>query len=135
VMDERFQPAQQALAAGDVEAMASLLAADPELATARSKRSHPTLLQCLVLTMPPVENLEKLINLLAAHGAELTGPLIAASGVDNLRAIPKVTAQSQFGTKFAQREPTIVQHLAISGHLGIVYMDERVSRDACGLLS
>ncbi len=78
-MDERFHPAQQVLAAGDVEGLASLLAADPELATARSKRSHPTLFQCLVLTMPPVENLEKLIDRLAAQGAGLNGPLIAAS--------------------------------------------------------
>ena len=92
-MDERFHPAQQALAAGDVEGLASLLAADPALATARSKRSHPTLLQCLVLTMPPVENLETLIDLLVAHGAELSGPLIAASGVDNLRACRKLLDQ------------------------------------------
>jgi ankyrin repeat protein len=89
-MDERFQPAQQVLAVGDVKGLASLLAADPGLATARSKRSHPTLLQCLVLTMPPVENLERLIDLLDSNGAELTGPLIAASGVDNLRAIRKL---------------------------------------------
>ena len=85
-----FHPGQRTLAAGDVDGLAALLAADPELATARSQRSHPTLLQCLVLTMPPVETLESLVELLAAHGAELTVPLIAASGVDNLRAIRKL---------------------------------------------
>ncbi|MDB5307313.1 MAG: ankyrin [Gemmataceae bacterium] len=89
-MDARFHPAQAALALGDVECLTSLLAADPELATARSGRSHPTLLQCLVLTMPPVDALERLISLLADHGAELTGPLVAASGMDNLRAIAKL---------------------------------------------
>ena len=89
-MDERFHPAQKILAAGDVEALASLLQADPELATARSAQSHPTLLQCLVLSMPPVDHVEALIDLLAARGAELTGPLIAACGIGNLRAIRKL---------------------------------------------
>ena len=78
-MDPRFHAAQAALADGDVERLKTLLAADPELATARSECSHPTLLQCLVLTMPPVDALEDLIDLLANHGAELTDPLIAAA--------------------------------------------------------
>jgi uncharacterized protein len=89
-MDQRYHPAQAALAAGDALRLAALLSADPELAKARSQRSHPTLLQCLVLTMPPVEKLEELIDLLAAHGAELTDPLIAASGMGNERAIVKL---------------------------------------------
>lgn len=86
-MDARFHPAQAALADGDLERLGALLAEDPELATARSSCSHPTLLQCLVLTMPPVERLGDLIGLLADHGAELTDPLIAAGGIDNVRAI------------------------------------------------
>jgi hypothetical protein len=90
VMDTRFHPAQAALADGDVESMATLLADDPDLARAKSEHSHPTLLQCLVLTMPPVASLENLIDLLAKHGAELTDPLIAASGVDNLRAVVRL---------------------------------------------
>jgi ankyrin repeat protein len=89
-MDERFHPAQAALASGDVDRLTALLTADPDLARARSRRSHPTILQCLVLTMPPVDALENLIDLLANHGAELTDPLIAASGIDNLRAIAKL---------------------------------------------
>src|SRR4051812_19043405 len=89
-MDARFQQAQAALAGGDVDGMAALLANDPELARSRSQHSHPTLLQCLVLTMPPVSALEELIDLLARHGSELTDPLIAASGVDNLRAIVRL---------------------------------------------
>jgi hypothetical protein len=89
-MDARFHRAQAALAAGDVKGMASLLAADPELATAQSQHSHPTILQCLVLTMPPVDSLEDLIDLLADHHAELTEPLIAASGIDNLRAVSRL---------------------------------------------
>jgi len=89
-MDARFHPAQAALTIGGVERLASLLTADPELATARSRLSHPTILQCLVLSMPPVDALEDLIDLLANHGAESTDPLIAASGIDNLRAIAKL---------------------------------------------
>jgi len=89
-MDARFHPAQAALTIGGVERLASLLTADPELATARSRLSHPTILQCLVLSMPPVDALEDLIDLLANHGSELTDPLIAASGIDNLRAIARL---------------------------------------------
>jgi hypothetical protein len=89
-MDPQFQPAEAALAAGDLGALAALFTADPDLATARSGRSHPTLLQCLVLSMPPVDALEDLIDYLAHHGAELTDPLIAACGMDNVRAIAKL---------------------------------------------
>lgn len=89
-MDERFHPAQAALARGDLEALQSLLATDPELATAVSSRSHPTLLQCLVLTMPPVELQAAMIDLLAGRNAELTDPLIAACGIGNLGAVVKL---------------------------------------------
>jgi ankyrin repeat protein len=89
-MDERFHQAQSAMVVGDVEGLASLLDADPGLATALSQTSHPTLLQCLVLTMPPVDRLEELIDLLAGRGAELTDPLIAACGCNNERAVTKL---------------------------------------------
>jgi uncharacterized protein len=89
-MEARFHPAQAALAGGDEGRLAALLAEDPALATVESGRSHPTLLQCLVLTMPPVDALEGLIDLLADRGAELTGPLIAACGMDNVRAVSKL---------------------------------------------
>jgi hypothetical protein len=89
-MDARFHPAQAALADGDVERLAALLTSDPQLATARSQHSHPTLQQCLVLTMPPVDALEDLIEVLARHGAELTDPLIAACSMDNVRACRKL---------------------------------------------
>ena len=86
-MDPRYHPAQAALAAGDLDSLTAILVAEPDLATARSGRSHPTLLQCLVLSMPPVDRLEEMIKLLADHGAELSGPLVAAAGINNLRAI------------------------------------------------
>ncbi len=89
-MDVRFHAAQVALANGDVDQMSDLLEHDPELAKARSQRSHPTLLQCLVLTTPPVDNLEALIRILVRNGAELTGPLTASCGMGNIRAITEL---------------------------------------------
>jgi ankyrin repeat protein len=89
-MDPRFHPAEAAIAGGDLERLAALLTADPDLATARSTCSHPTLLQCLVLTMPPADSLDAMIDLLAHHGAELTDPLIAACSIGNVRAATKL---------------------------------------------
>src|SRR5579862_656803 len=86
-MDARFRPAEIALNAGDIDRVTELLRAEPDLATARSSRNHPTLLQCLVLVNPPPAALEPLIRLLADYGAELTAPLIAATCIDNLRAM------------------------------------------------
>jgi len=65
-MDARFHAAQAALADGDVERLEALLKLDPGLPAAQSESDHPTILQCLVLTMPPVDTLESLITLLAA---------------------------------------------------------------------
>lgn len=90
-MEPRFHPAQRAIAAGDVDALAALLAADPALATARSRCSHPTLLQCLVLHDPPPERLEEMIDLLAVgDAADLTERLIAACCMGNHRAAAKL---------------------------------------------
>ena len=89
-MDPRFHEAQKAMAIGDADQLGRLLDVDPRLATDRSTRSHPTILQCLVLAMPAVESLESMIALLASHGANLEGPLTAAAGMNNLRAIAKL---------------------------------------------
>ena len=89
-MDARFHAAQAALAAGAVERLEALLKSDPGLAIAQSTSDHPTILQCLVLTMPPVDTLESLIGLMANHGAELTDPLIAACGPGNVRAVTRL---------------------------------------------
>ena len=86
-MDERFRAAQGAIHDGNLDQFESLLAGDPGLATARSRCSHPTLLQCLVLTISEHPHLERSIGGLAAGGGELTDPLTAACGVDNVRAV------------------------------------------------
>ena len=86
-MDEQFRSAQAAICDGDLDRFELLLAEDPVLATARSRCSHPTLLQCLVLTISEQPSLERSIRALAERGAELTDPLIAACGVDNARAV------------------------------------------------
>jgi hypothetical protein len=85
-MDEPFRSAQAAIHEGDLDRFESLLAGDPGLARARSRCSHSTLLQCLVLTITEQPALEPSIRALAERGAELTDPLIAACGVDNVRA-------------------------------------------------
>ncbi len=85
-MDEQFRVAQAAIHDGNLVLLESLLAGDPGLATARSRCSHPTLLQCLVLTISEQPHLEGSIRALAEGGAELADPLIAACGVDNVRA-------------------------------------------------
>jgi hypothetical protein len=85
-MDERFRAAQAAIDDANLVLFESLLAGDPGLATARSRCSHPTLLQCVVLTISEEPHLEASIRALAENGAELTDPLIAACGVDNVRA-------------------------------------------------
>jgi hypothetical protein len=48
-MDTEFHPAMAAVKTGDLEKFEALIVEDPTLATSRSSRSHPTLLQCVVL--------------------------------------------------------------------------------------
>jgi len=82
-MDARFLPARKLMIEGDAEGLKRLLAAEPELATARSSCSHPTLMQCLVLDGRGKSQLESMIKTLAGHGSPLTDPLIAAASADN----------------------------------------------------
>jgi len=87
-MDARFLPAVAAIKAGDVERFRTLLRQDPSLATARSSRSHPTLLQCAVLDGFGVPHSTEIVQLLIDAGAEVDGPLVAAASMDNVEAIP-----------------------------------------------
>src|SRR6185503_9276399 len=82
-MEKRFHPAMKAIQSGDLETFKALLAADPSLATMRSTRSHPTLLQCLVLDGKDKLNAVEMAEVLIEAGAELNEPLIAAGSIDN----------------------------------------------------
>ena len=86
-MDARFYSAVSAIKSGDLAGLRAQLAADPDLATARSSCSHPTLLQCLVLEAAEVPNQVELLQALLAAGAEIEAPLVAAASVDNVVAV------------------------------------------------
>jgi|SRR5215470_13800635 len=82
-MDTKFHPAVQAVQTGDLEKFKALLAEDSSLATSRSSRSHPTLLQCVALDgKDKPHNVETALLLIEA-GAELNEPLVAACGINN----------------------------------------------------
>jgi len=82
-MDAKFQPAIEAIKSGDLETFKALVAADPALATTRSSKSHPTLLQCVVLDGKDKPHNVEMARILIEAGAELNEPLIAAGSIDN----------------------------------------------------
>ena len=82
-MDARFHPAVVAIRAGDVAKFKALIDADPSLATSRSSRSHPTLLQCVVLDGKDKPNNVEMAKILIDAGAELNEPLVAAGSINN----------------------------------------------------
>ena len=73
----------KAIQSGDLETFKSLIAADPSLATTQSTRSHPTLLQCLVLDGKDKPNAVEMAEVLIDAGAELNEPFVAAASIDN----------------------------------------------------
>jgi len=85
-MDKKFHPAIEAMRAADVEKLRALIAADPSLATSRSTRSHPTLLQALVLDGKDKPKNIEMVQVLIDSGAELNEPLVAAASIDNRAA-------------------------------------------------
>jgi len=85
-MDAKFQPAVEAIMSGDIDQIKALLVAQPSLATDRSSRSHPTLLQCLVLDAKNQPNQLEMAGVLIDAGAEIDGPLIAAASIGNTAA-------------------------------------------------
>jgi ankyrin repeat protein len=85
-MDAKFQPAVAAIIAGDLDQLKSLIAAQPALATDRSSKSHPTLLQCLVLDAMNQPNQIEMARVLIDAEAEIDGPLVAAACIGNTKA-------------------------------------------------
>ena len=92
-MDAKFHPAIAAIQSGDLETFKSLVAHDPTLATARSSRSHPTLLQCVALDGKDKPNNVEMARVLIAAGAELNEPLVASASMNN-RAVAEVLLDS-----------------------------------------
>ena len=82
-MDAKFRSALEAVQSGDLERFKAALAADPSLATARSTRSHPTLLQCVVLDGNGKQNNIEMARILIEAGARLDEPFVAAASINN----------------------------------------------------
>ena len=88
-MNAKFHPAMKAIQSDDLEKFQKLVAEDPSLATSRSTRSHPTLLQCVVLEGKDKPNNVAMAKVLIDAGAELNEPLGAAGSIDN-RAVAEL---------------------------------------------
>ena len=82
-MDAKFHPAIAAIRSGDLENFKALITQDPSLATSRSSRSHPTLLQCLTLDGKDKPNNVEMARVLIEAGAELNEALVAAASINN----------------------------------------------------
>jgi ankyrin repeat protein len=83
-MDPKFQPAMVAIKMDDLERFRTLLREDPTLATSRSRTSHPTLLQCLVLSSQDCTSKLEMARILVEDGSDLNGPLVACGSCDNV---------------------------------------------------
>ena len=82
-MDRKFHPAIAAIETDDLEKFRALVGADRSLATSRSSRSHPTLLQCVALDDKGKSNNVAMAEVLIDAGAELNEPLVAAGSINN----------------------------------------------------
>lgn len=88
-MDRKFHPAIAAIESDDLEKFKAFVSADPSLATSRSTRSHPTLLQCVALDGKDKPNNVAMAEVLIDAGAELNEPLVAAASMNN-RAVAEL---------------------------------------------
>src|SRR5690242_17947468 len=92
-MDAKFHPAIAAIKADDLQRLHDLVRADPTLATSRSSRSHPTLLQGLVVDATNSANKCEMARPVVAAAAELNGPLSARTSWDNVVVAEVLRAQ------------------------------------------
>jgi hypothetical protein len=83
-MDAKFHPAIASLKSREVRRLRELIREDPSLATGRSRTSHPTLLQCLVLEGKNSPHSVEMATILIEAGADLNGPLVACGSCDNV---------------------------------------------------
>jgi ankyrin repeat protein len=66
-----------------LEKLKALVAEDPSLATSRSRSSHPTLLQCLVLEAKGQPHHDEMVRFLIDAGGDVDGALAAAASIGN----------------------------------------------------
>ena len=83
-MDPRFKSSIDAIKSDEVDRFRELIGEDPSLATGRSRTSHPTLLQCLVLERKGSPKATEVASILIENGAEIDGPLLACASCDNV---------------------------------------------------
>jgi ankyrin repeat protein len=88
-MDAKFHPAIAAIQSGDLETFKALVSQDPTLATARSSRSHPTLLQCVALDGKDKPNNVEMAHVLIEAGAELNEAFVGCASMNN-RAVAEL---------------------------------------------
>jgi hypothetical protein len=88
-MEAKFHPAIAAIRSGDLERFKEIIAEDPSLATTRSSKSHPTLLQCVALDGKDKPNNVEMARVLIEAGAEVNEPLGGAASIDN-RAVAEL---------------------------------------------
>ena len=82
-MDVRFHPAIAAIKSGDLDKFRALIAEDPSLATSRSSKSHPTLLQGLVLDGKDKPHHLEMVQILIDAGADVDGAFSASASINN----------------------------------------------------
>lgn len=92
-MDAKFHPAIAAINSGDLGTFEALVNEDPTLATSRSSRSHPTLLQCVALDGKDKSNNVEMARVLIEAGAVLNEPFVACASMNN-RAVAEVLLES-----------------------------------------
>lgn len=82
-MDPEFETAAMAIYTGDLDALDRELTANPELVTARSSCSHPTLLQLVACEASDLVDPVGAARLLVERGAETWSPVVAAAGCNS----------------------------------------------------
>jgi ankyrin repeat protein len=93
-MEDRFLPAVEAVRSGDLTKFRTIVAHNPSLATTRSSRSHPTLLQCVALDGNGKPNNVEMARILVDAGAQtIDESLVAAASINNAPVVELLLAR------------------------------------------
>jgi len=139
-VDPRFQSVMRAARAGRLEEFVALLDGSPDLVTARSTCGHPTLLQFVVLEggEGKIAQPEGFMRVLAVRGADLSGPLVAATSIGSepmASFLLAAGATIESGTPWTPLEESVYwAHTGLSAWLRSTHGAEVLSlRAAAGL--